>query len=754
MTARKLRTFILTTVTLTLFVATARPCGPFFTEAIFVVQHSESHSALMHGSIGIVWPDKPSNLALIYRRLNGPAFTPSEISSIEADEAKHRQFPADTSPATLPGMAHWIAASNSLSWTAHPPLTDANVPNRPNQYAFETYSNCLDDAFENAARTLTAFRHDHASDNAAIADWLTAQVSVFSNCSGPSGSLPSAAPATSPLWLRQARPYQIGAAHFYRAEWPEAKSTFESIAADPSSPYRELARYMVARTLIRQATLASADFQTNDIPLMRAAQTQLRAIIQSGGRYAAPATDLLNFVEIRIDPGIASVRLAQAIDNPDPRLRQHLIDLDRGFNNLDTPASKPDTIIATESTDDLTDFIRTAAFPFGRDTSAHALDRWHATHSEAWLLAALMNFQFSKPAPPDLLAAAAAIPRTSPIWVAVTYARLKAAHNDPATRAELARILPDIEKAESPSTTNAFRELAQPHAETIEAFIQLGTVVPAGFDDGDGMASYYINTGPNKSGPTMAGIPVNSDARFTPPTAILLNRNLPLATLAVYARTNALPRQIHFELAQAVWTRAVLLDQPDIARTLTPTLIAGEPGWTQWLNAYDSATNENDRQLAKLLALMRFPSVQPYVESGAGRPEGFVGYSFYRDNWWCSTVITTPYTNNDNPPPPVPPPTFLTPATITEARSQLESLLKIGGSAPYFGNATLAWVKANPNDPRAAQLLGFAFRALRNSCDLEDANPQRRQIFDLLHARYPNSEWAHRYPKFEDDSNQ
>ncbi len=27
-------------------------------------------------------------------------------------------------------------------------------------------------------------------------------------------------------------------------------------------------------------------------------------------------------------------------------------------------------------------------------------------------------------------------------------------------------------------------------------------------------------------------------------------------------------------------------------------------------------------------------------------------------------------------------------------------------------------------------------------------------IFDLLHSRYPNSEWAKRYPKFKDASNQ
>jgi hypothetical protein len=84
----------------------------------------------------------------------------------------------------------------------------------------------------------------------------------------------------------------------------------------------------------------------------------------------------------------------------------------------------------------------------------------------------------------------------------------------------------------------------------------------------------------------------------------------------------------------AVWTRAVLLNRPDEAHKLSATMIADEPRWKSWLAAYDAATTDGERQVTGLLALMRFPSVRPYINSGPSREEGFVGYSVFRDNWW------------------------------------------------------------------------------------------------------------------------
>jgi len=60
--------------------------------------------------------------------------------------------------------------------------------------------------------------------------------------------------------------------------------------------------------------------------------------------------------------------------------------------------------------------------------------------------------------------------------------------------------------------------------------------------------------------------------RFNQQSAAVPNQHLPLETLAKIVRRRAFPKQLQFELAMAVWTRAVLLEKPEIAKSLTSAL--------------------------------------------------------------------------------------------------------------------------------------------------------------------------------------
>jgi hypothetical protein len=190
-------------------------------------------------------------------------------------------------------------------------------------------------------------------------------------------------------------------------------------------------------------------------------------------------------------------------------------------------------------------------------------------------------------------------------------------------------------------------------------------------------------------------------------------------------------------------------------------MIAGEPGWKPWLTAYDSSTTPDDRRVTALLALMRFPSVRPYINAGTTREEGFALYSSYRDNWWCADMGSFDYSTghnfgggypNPNQPPHVELPGFLTPSMASESDQEQAALAKIGDAPQYFGQQTLAWVKAHPKDPRNSELLGFTLRAMRNGCNLEKSYALKREVFTILHARYPQSEWAKKYPTIEDEN--
>jgi hypothetical protein len=353
----------------------------------------------------------------------------------------------------------------------------------------------------------------------------------------------------------------------------------------------------------------------------------------------------------------------------------------------------------------------------------------------------------------------------SPAWTSLTYYRLGLLPAGAPARTEIENVLAQLKTNHaSRNTLNLFTMLARQKAESLDQFARLAPMEPVGEEDdlyGPLPSADAAATGAKL--PTMAGLPVNVAGveRLDSETAIVLNRQLPLSDLISLVLTSKWSKQLRFELAMAVWTRAVLLDQPEQARRLTATMIEGEPGWKPWLTAYDSAATPDERHVAALLALMRFPSVRPYVNAGAGREEGFVGYSSYRDNWWCAGMGWFDYSTSHNfgapyPNPNKPPQTaslvFVTPAMATDAEREDTALDSIPNAPEYFGNQALDWVRNHPQDARNAEVLGFAFRAMRNGCNIEDLVPLRHDVFNLLHKDYPNSSWAKAYPKFTDFS--
>lgn len=742
-------------------------CGPFFTEAVFVNRAVPSDlTSFLNGHLGVVQQGlRPRYLALAYRILAGPPLNAEEKSAIlDANRVAH-----DANPETPPEVQSLYKAA--LEWNqqrlkVNPASGDvplslySSARTVPGQQ-WQDYDNCLQNAFSNAARTLAARARDHATERAELAEWVSGQDAVFSNCDA-NGQMPS--PVSKPKWLAYDRAYQIASAHFYRLEFGPAIDQFTQIAADTDSPHRSLAAFMVGRCLLRQATLSLPD--KDDDNTMRQAAVQFQRVMQSGGPYAGPAEDLLNFIDLRIDPSAAAARLGDRIANPDPRIAQHLIDLayvgEYKWLEHQEEARKSD----------LVDWILTMKGfpidpnknPMGDQIFQHARDRWRQTRNTAWLVAALINADAPDQ---ELDRAAAAIPPMSPAGVTIAYGRLQMQPAGAEARAQAEKLVHDLAaRHESPDTLNLFAILARQKAESLQQFSRLAPLEPVGEDDGEnGLSSLPASSAtPTGAIPsTMAGLPVNiaGDKRIDSDTAIIFNRHLPLKDLAPLVLNSNWPKQLRFELAVAVWTRAVLLDRPQEARLLTPTLIAGEPGWKPWLSAYDAATSPDERRVAGLLALMRFPSVRPYINAGSGREDGFVGYSSYRDNWWCADMGGFDYSTghnfggaypNPNKPPTIDLPPFLTPSMNSEADREQAQLQEVGDAPQYFGMQALAWVKAHPTDPRNSQVLGFALRAMRNGCNLEKSYDLKREIFTLLHARYPQSEWAKKYRTLEDEN--
>jgi hypothetical protein len=286
---------------LSLFVVTAfhlappaRACGPATIDPIFVFQESPDlpFAGFTRGQLGIVKPNfGRKTLAIAYRYLNGGSFSEPEQAALV--EALRGQSPDEESTAAL---KNWVEARKELLKEKET-LPEIYLERKDGGYDF--FPNCANNAFEVATATLKDRVNSYGSDDRNVRNWMAGQDVVFENCSG-GAKIPDPAGSASPVWLRKDRDYQIAAAFFYSLNFDEARRRFEMIANDLESPWRETARYLVARTLVRQASLTKSESSQRD--LYEKAEVELQNLIGRGGNFQASARRFWGLIQYKLHP--------------------------------------------------------------------------------------------------------------------------------------------------------------------------------------------------------------------------------------------------------------------------------------------------------------------------------------------------------------------------------------------------------------------------------------------------------------------
>jgi len=806
---------LLILLSVVIFVRPGNGCGPFFDEDVFQqnADPDAPYAKFVAGRLGLLeGAYRIRHLVVAYNTLSGRGLTAAEQKAAIAVDDHYNGNDTGT------GTGANVNAGNGQSGrpgSGQAEWNDVFVERKVPGQDYDTITNCLDDAFANASATLADRRARYGKpgqpDPPEIVDWIAGQQAVFSNCPG-TGQMPQPAPANAPLWLRQDRAYQTAAAAFYSYDYEGALADFRAIAADHASPWAPLARYLVARTLIRRATVYYVPFSptpltpqqtaANNAEMLKKlgeARDQLDSILRDPAMKPLhrASSHLRDFVMARLDPTAQADVLARRLaerppDSTNPDYVQNVIDLSYIYNSL--PAYSPmltrKEALARDAVNPpaplirwLNDMGRPRPRVVLRDPSEpmsvipanrrdDALASWRQTHGAQWLVAALTNAQPGDDANTDLIAAAQAVPANSPAWASVTYQRFRLATTpkNPSEKvstatqpayAELAALMPKIEQTQPRSTINAFADLESTLSPTLNDFLKDSTRIATGLSDEEMGVTEPITAPAAGHAITLCNVEVDApDARhLDSETAVIFNQRMPLHLLSEAALSTALPGNVRFELAHMAWTRALLLDDPATARALTPYLSGCQPAMKQWLDDYNAAKTSDERHVLGLLALMRFTSTEPSVRTGQERD--FAAYSGYRDNWWCSE----PGWNVKNQPPekrpallftqPIvpriqqPDPPFLSDADRAAVDGELARLERIPSASDYFAKKALDWVNQHPADPHDADLLGFAMRVVRNACRSDATAALNHQLFDLLHSRFPKSEWALRYTTWE-----
>jgi hypothetical protein len=748
MIPRPLRTIVAALLAVMLFSSTtARACGPFMLEAVFVytVHPAYPLERFASGRLGVLQPTYArSYLVVAYRHLAGSPFTPDEQRALTELWKERLDFGSSTSDEDI--TKAWLEARKKVA-SDEPAISPYRSREKPNEY--ESYLNCQKDSFDTAAATLNDRIAKSGADTEAVKTWVAAQDEVFKNCGGGDAVIPAELPADTDATQRADRAYQIAAAHFYSTNFEEAKTRFDAIAADKNSPWQRNAVYLVARALARKASLGAPEQRVESLG---AAEAQLRKILADKNLSSlhAAATRLLNLVKLRAHPRERLRELAQVLADktPNPNLKQDLIDytvLLDGILEKGEADPAPATIPKEE---DLSDWI--ATFQNSDNAKEHAVERLQATHSDPWLIAALTYAEGKDPKATELVSEALKVKHTSAAFPSARFHAirllLEQGKND-----EARRLLNQSLNAERASFDEASLNLLTSKrmllAQSLPEFLADAARVPATLswnDDGREIPADESWLGDERK--QYQGKPF-----FDYDAGHAFNEQFPLSVLKEAVKSSALPAGPRLDLAQAAWLRAALLGDAKTADELTAVLASLAPELKPLLDSYKATTDPDEKKFAAIYAWLKSPGMEPVVDIGFGREAPLQQQDLYRDNWWCRSYITPAYpeesaevvyfTATTGPPPP-----FLSPAEVKKGETEVAALRALGTAPNYISRQVIDWANRRPADPRVPEALHLAVRTTRYGCTDKETPRWSKAAFDVLHKKFGNSPWAKKTP--------
>lgn len=580
-------------------------CAPEFPQLVFTrpMGPDAPMAKFARGRIGIPLPTwLRAHLVVAFRYLAGkPLSLAEQRSLLEFFDHEHELGREVSEQAAAP----WLQERAKYRGGTPPKIS----PYHPGRMGYLDYVTCLPPAFDNAVRTLHVRAQQFGSNSPELQEWITGQDEVFENCSG-GPSVPANLPANANPLLRADRAYQIAAADFYIPDLASARREFEAIARDNSSPWREIAPYMIARTVIRLACCIAGNDGIEDQynpAILKEAEALLQRIIANPQQRVLrrDAERLQALVEFHLHPEQRQHELGRILvsGRSGSEFGQHLVDytwlLDRFFDvasNFVNDDSwgleyvhrvrewkiKQYQQLRNARSDELSDWLITVQS--GSDAARlHAVSMWQSTHSIPWLFAAMVKLRGTDENTPKVLEAAALIPKSSPAFTALAFHRSRLLRESGQLQAARVIIEEALQLPASLSTVNLLkdeqlRNSANPkelQSRMVRVSADLSNSVDPDWEDfycdHDRTCNivFYGVAHPKKNAQLLP--------QFDQSVAEVVNRRLPVDLSSELAASSSLPANLQIRLAPAVWARAVLLGNVGAAQRVAEATIKARP---------------------------------------------------------------------------------------------------------------------------------------------------------------------------------
>jgi hypothetical protein len=242
----------------------------------------------------------------------------------------------------------------------------------------------------------------------------------------------------------------------------------------------------------------------------------------------------------------------------------------------------------------------------------------------------------------------------------------------------------------------------------------------------------------------------------------ILNERTPLRLLREAALGNSVPPYHRRDFVLSAFTRALLLDDAENGLPLAAGLRETGADKENYLAAYQSAPNVEERRFAGVFYLLHHPESRPYLASGIGRLGRVNTIDAYRDNWWCPvdmpaelnarTVMGAEYLygrlRREDADSPAWSAEFLTADDRREAMTEMKRLATTFSGPDYLIAQTMKYAKAHPKNPRVPEALHYALRSQRYGCVRAETAKAAEAAWRYLWRRYPKDPWTRKtnYP--------
>jgi hypothetical protein len=748
----------------------ASACGPFFDQTIFTTSLHPDLPLRLYGAgqLGLVQPTYArSYLIAAYRYFSDKPLTAGEQKAMQ--DLWSRRLSGFAGDNDDKAAQEWTKNRTAILGVKDKTPVFSDVYRSTGNY--DNYLNCSADAFKTASATLARLVSKYGADSPICKEWLKGQDAVFCHCAGPQydykaskegvePGFPEKLPESAALELRQDRIYQMACAYFYAQKLPDALKLFELIAQDKTSVWHKVASYMVARTEVRLGTLSNPkDLDKN--ALSKALQTLKQLAANPDYKdYSKSVADLINFVEVRLDPARASVRCAQELSRPSDGANtmaiadSYLFALDRLFNydafgddqsrKLKVADSAAVSVMRAE---EMTDWIWSFSSAEASET-AHAAEKFKQHHNTLWAIAYASKLKGSEADVPAVEAVLARIPKGDAAFVTAGYQRarllLAGGHNKEA-EAVISAALGAV-PTPSPSSVNALNLLRLRFSPTLDDFFSLAFCAPALISSG-----YDCQEMPDDLSKAEKAASYQKIAPvLLPEAAQTVNATFPLSDFVQAVSSSKIPQTYKGQFAQAAFTRAVILGDFAAAQKVCAAMQSAFPQTAAQIQAFTSAGSNQDKEFAAVFLILKNPGMRPTVTGGTARGTALGKIDDYQDNWWSKDTITQ---SGDRGAAELAAgtatlrPSFLSAADLAAGKGESARVMAAGDAPNYLGRVVIAYAKAHPADPRVPEALALTVKATHfGSNDEKKTTAISTQAFQILHKSYASNAWTKKTP--------